>query len=66
MPAASSCAEFLVHGVDVEGMQLGVDEDLIRLLGEASPLPVTYAGGVRSLVCPPTMQHANCPFWAWS
>jgi phosphoribosylformimino-5-aminoimidazole carboxamide ribotide isomerase len=50
-PAAGSCAEFLVHGVDVEGMQLGVDEELIRLLGRASPLPVTYAGGVRSLVC---------------
>ena len=48
--AAGSCAEFLVHGVDVEGMQLGVDEELIRLLGAASPLPVTYAGGVRSLV----------------
>ena len=50
--AAGSCAEFLVHGVDVEGMQLGVDEELIRLLGAASPLPVTYAGGVRSLVLP--------------
>ncbi|KAK9903938.1 hypothetical protein WJX75_000924 [Coccomyxa subellipsoidea] len=46
---AGSCAEFLVHGVDVEGMQLGVDEELVQLLGEASPIPVTYAGGVRSL-----------------
>ena len=44
-----SCAEFLVHGVDVEGKQLGVDEALVRLLGAASPLPVTYAGGVRTL-----------------
>ncbi len=48
--AAGSCAEFLVHGVDVEGMQLGVDEELVHLLGQASPIPVTYAGGVRSLV----------------
>lgn len=48
--AGSSCAEFLVHGVDVEGKQLGVDEALVRLLGAASPLPVTYAGGVRTLV----------------
>jgi len=46
----STCAEFLVHGVDVEGKQLGVDEELVRLLGAASPLPVTYAGGVRTLV----------------
>ncbi|CAL8470926.1 g10468 [Coccomyxa elongata] len=46
---AGSCAEFLVHGVDVEGMQLGVDEELVHLLGQSSPIPVTYAGGVRSL-----------------
>jgi len=50
--AAESCAEFLVHGVDVEGKQLGIDEELVELLGDASPLPVTYAGGVRSLVSP--------------
>lgn len=45
-----SCAEFLVHGVDVEGKQLGVDEDLIQLLSASSPKPVTYAGGVRNMV----------------
>lgn len=38
---AESCAEFLVHGVDVEGMRCGVLEDLIALLGEHSPIPVT-------------------------
>lgn len=43
------CSEFLVHGVDVEGKQLGIDEDLVRRLGEWSPLPVTYAGGVRNV-----------------
>ena len=48
--AAESCSEFLVHGVDVEGKQLGIDEELVELLGKAAPLPVTYAGGVRSLV----------------
>ena len=42
-----------MHGVDVEGKQLGVDEALVRLLGAASPLPVTYAGGVRTLVGAP-------------
>mmetsp|Transcript_21891 Transcript_21891/g.65633 ORF Transcript_21891/g.65633 Transcript_21891/m.65633 type:complete len:255 (+) Transcript_21891:309-1073(+) len=44
-----SCAEFLVHGVDVEGTRLGIDDELVRLLGEASPVPVTYAGGAASL-----------------
>ena len=43
------CDEFLVHGVDVEGKQCGILEDLVVLLGEHSPVPVTYAGGVRSV-----------------
>ncbi|KAK7267980.1 hypothetical protein RIF29_20662 [Crotalaria pallida] len=38
--------EFLVHGVDVEGKKLGIDEELVALLGKHSPIPVTYAGGV--------------------
>ena len=46
---AQYCSEFLVHGVDVEGKQLGIDEDLVKRLGEWSPLPVTYAGGVRNI-----------------
>lgn len=46
---ADSCDEFLVHGVDVEGMQLGIDEELVELLGRWSPIPVTYAGGARTL-----------------
>jgi len=43
------CDEFLVHGVDVEGKQCGILEDLVALLGEHSPIPVTYAGGARSM-----------------
>jgi len=43
------CDEFLVHGVDVEGKQQGMDERLVALLAEASPIPVVYAGGVRAL-----------------
>lgn len=43
------CAEFLVHGVDVEGRMQGIEAPLISLLAEHSPLPVTYAGGIRSL-----------------
>lgn len=46
---ADSCDEFLVHGVDVEGMQLGIDEELVSILGQYSPIPVTYAGGARSI-----------------
>ena len=45
---AEYCDEFLVHAVDVEGRRAGVDADLAELLG-VSPIPVTYAGGVRSL-----------------
>lgn len=46
---ASSCDEFLVHGVDVEGKKLGIDAQLVALLGQHSPVPVTYAGGAASL-----------------
>lgn len=41
--------EFLVHGVDVEGKKLGIDEELVELLGKHSPIPVTYAGGVTTM-----------------
>lgn len=43
------CDEFLVHGVEVEGKQCGILQDLVVLLGESSPVSVTYAGGVRSI-----------------
>jgi phosphoribosylformimino-5-aminoimidazole carboxamide ribotide isomerase len=43
------CAEFLVHAADVEGLQAGIDQDLVRLLGKCCSLPCTYAGGARSL-----------------
>lgn len=46
---AEHCAEFLVHGVDVEGLRLGIDGALVEILGAHSPIPVTYAGGARSL-----------------
>ena len=46
---AAYCDEFLVHGVEVEGKQCGILEDLVILLGEHSPVPATYAGGVRSI-----------------
>lgn len=46
---AGDCSEFLVHAVDVEGLCHGVDLDLVRILGQSSPIPATYAGGARSL-----------------
>lgn len=46
---AGSCAEYLVHGVDVEGLSQGIDTELVELLAACSPLPTTYAGGARSL-----------------
>lgn len=46
---AEYCAEFLVHGVDVEGMCRGIEKSLVELLGKASPLPATYAGGASTL-----------------
>lgn len=45
---AESCAEFLVHAADREGRCEGVDEELVAFLGNCSPVPVTYAGGVQS------------------
>jgi phosphoribosylformimino-5-aminoimidazole carboxamide ribotide isomerase len=46
---APFCAEFLVHGVDVEGLAQGIDLDLVRRLAAWSPIPVTYAGGAKSV-----------------
>lgn len=46
---ASHCDEFLIHAADVEGLQAGIDEELVTLLGQNATIPVTYAGGARSL-----------------
>ena len=44
------CDEFLIHGVDVEGMRQGIDERLLDILAKASEnVTITYAGGVRDL-----------------
>ena len=47
-----SCDEFLVHGVDREGLGAGMEEDLVRLLAayvKGGGRGVTYAGGIGSL-----------------
>ncbi len=43
------CAEFLVHGVDVEGRMRGIQTELVELLAKHTPIPVTYAGGVSTM-----------------
>ena len=43
------CAEFLIHAADVEGLQNGIDQELVSLLGQHTKIPVTYAGGARSI-----------------
>jgi phosphoribosylformimino-5-aminoimidazole carboxamide ribotide isomerase len=45
---AEYASEYLVHAVDVEGRQQGIDEEILPVLA-SSPIPVTYAGGVGSI-----------------
>ena len=46
---AGHCTEFLIHGVDVEGKQQGIQDDLVEKLGRWATIPTTYAGGARSI-----------------
>ena len=46
---AGHCSEFLIHAADVEGLQAGIDQELVKFLGDIASIPVTYAGGARSL-----------------
>ncbi len=41
--------EFLIHAADVEGLQQGIDQELVRFLGQICSIPITYAGGARTL-----------------
>ena len=43
------CSEFLIHAADAEGLQAGIDEDLVKHLAGICAIPVTYAGGGRSI-----------------
>ena len=44
------CDEILVHGVDVEGKSSGVELELVKILADWNQLPITYAGGIGSMV----------------
>ena len=54
------CDEFLVHAVDVEGKQSGIQTELVALLGEWGKLPITYAGGVHSFEDLEEIKHLGC------
>lgn len=43
------CSEFLIHAADAEGLQAGIDEELVKHLASICTIPVTYAGGGRSI-----------------
>lgn len=43
------CSEFLVHAADNEGLQQGIDLELVKCLSQWCSIPVTYAGGASSI-----------------
>jgi phosphoribosylformimino-5-aminoimidazole carboxamide ribotide isomerase len=46
---AKSCGEFLIHAADVEGKCSGIEITLVEMLALWTPIPTTYAGGVRDI-----------------
>lgn len=46
---AQYCSEFLVHAIDAEGKERGINEELAELLSGFEDFPMTYAGGIHSL-----------------
>ncbi len=46
---AAFCDEFLIHAVDVEGKQNGIERELVEYLAQWKGIDITYAGGVRSI-----------------
>ncbi|KIM29427.1 hypothetical protein M408DRAFT_113199 [Serendipita vermifera MAFF 305830] len=43
------CSEFLIHAADVEGLCQGIDQDLVKALGQWVKIPTTYAGGAKDI-----------------
>lgn len=43
------CDEFLVHAVDVEGKNSGIDVELVKKMGDYEGIKITYAGGIKSI-----------------
>lgn len=42
------CDEFLIHAVDVEGKQHGIEENVAKVIGKMQNVTATYAGGISS------------------
>ena len=45
---AAYCDEFLIHAVDVEGKNSGIETEVVKMLGNLEGIKVTYAGGISS------------------
>ncbi len=43
------CGEFLIHAADVEGRCSGIEKTLVENLALWTPIPTTYAGGIRDI-----------------
>jgi phosphoribosylformimino-5-aminoimidazole carboxamide ribotide isomerase len=43
------CSEFLIHAADNDGLQRGIDQQLVSKLADWCSIPVTYAGGGRGI-----------------
>ena len=43
------CDEFLIHAVDVEGKARGMEQELVKFIGNYTGNPITYAGGDHSM-----------------
>ncbi len=46
---AKCCGEFLIHAADVEGKCSGIEKSLVEKLAVWTPIPTTYAGGIRDV-----------------
>jgi phosphoribosylformimino-5-aminoimidazole carboxamide ribotide isomerase len=55
----SYCCEFLIHAADNEGLQKGIDEELVTKLAQWCSVPVTYAGGGKHLEDLDTVQRLS-------
>ena len=53
------CSEFLIHAVDVEGKQSGIDCELLDILAGASELPCVYAGGISTFTDIETIERVG-------
>ena len=56
---AQYCSEFLIHAVDVEGKQSGIDTELLDILANSSGVPCVYAGGISNFDDISTIESAG-------